>query len=63
MIDPDTGGIHTAHTSNPVPFVALGTPFDQLRSGGALADVAPTVLHLLGLDAPTEMTGRSLDRP
>lgn len=63
MIDPDTGGIHTAHTSNPVPFLALGTPFGPLRPGGALADVAPTVLHLLGLESPTEMTGRSLDRP
>jgi len=60
MIDPETGGPHTAHTSNPVPFVALNTGFTQLRSGGALGDVAPTILELLGLEQPAEMTGRSL---
>lgn len=62
MVDPVTGGPHTAHTTNPVPFVALGTPFPELRSGGALCDVAPTVLELLGLEQPPEMTGRSLSR-
>jgi 2,3-bisphosphoglycerate-independent phosphoglycerate mutase len=60
MVDPETGGPHTAHTTNPVPLVAVGTPSGPLRSGGALADVAPTVLSLLGLDQPPEMTGRSL---
>jgi 2,3-bisphosphoglycerate-independent phosphoglycerate mutase len=60
MVDPESGGPHTAHTTNPVPFVALWTPFKQLRSGGALADVAPTVLELLELEQPAEMTGRSL---
>lgn len=60
MVDPATGGPHTAHTSNPVPLVALGTPWPSLRTGGALCDVAPTVLSLLGLDQPSEMTGRTL---
>jgi 2,3-bisphosphoglycerate-independent phosphoglycerate mutase len=60
MVDPATGGPHTAHTTNPVPFVAIGTPFRALRRGGALRDVAPTILHLLGLEPPADMTGRSL---
>jgi len=60
MIDPATGGPHTAHTTNPVPLVAVGTPWRALRAGGALADVAPTLLDLLGLEPPPEMTGRSL---
>jgi 2,3-bisphosphoglycerate-independent phosphoglycerate mutase len=59
MVDPLTGGPHTAHTTNPVPVVAVGTPFRALR-GGALCDVAPTVLQLLDLEQPAEMTGRSL---
>ncbi|NOT08640.1 MAG: 2,3-bisphosphoglycerate-independent phosphoglycerate mutase [Gemmatimonadales bacterium] len=60
MIDPVTGGPHTAHTTNPVPFVAVNTPITRLRAGGALCDVAPTILGLLGLEAPAEMTGRAL---
>jgi 2,3-bisphosphoglycerate-independent phosphoglycerate mutase len=60
MVDPETGGPHTAHTTNPVPLVAVGTPFSTLRTGGALCDVAPTILSLLGLEQPSEMTGRSL---
>jgi 2,3-bisphosphoglycerate-independent phosphoglycerate mutase len=60
MVDPETGGPHTAHTTNPVPLVAVGTPYSTLRSGGALSDVAPTILDLLGLEQPAEMTGRSL---
>ncbi|MEZ4585223.1 MAG: 2,3-bisphosphoglycerate-independent phosphoglycerate mutase [Gemmatimonadales bacterium] len=60
MVDPDTGGPHTAHTTNPVPFVGVDVPAGTLRRGGALCDVAPTVLQLLGLDQPSEMTGRSL---
>ena len=62
MVDPVTGGPHTAHTTNPVPFVAVGTPIRALGSGGALSDVAPTVLELLGLEQPADMTGRSLSR-
>lgn len=61
MIDPTTDGPHTAHTTNPVPFLIVG---DQargpLRHGGALCDVGPTLLRTLGLDPPPEMTGRDL---
>src|ERR1041385_8479307 len=60
MIDPETGGPHTAHTSNPVPLVAVNTGLRRLRAGGALCDVAPTLLSLLGLEQPSEMTGRAL---
>jgi 2,3-bisphosphoglycerate-independent phosphoglycerate mutase len=60
MIDPVTGGVHTAHTTNPVPLVAVGTGANALRAGGSLRDVAPTVLRLLGLEPPPEMTGRDL---
>jgi 2,3-bisphosphoglycerate-independent phosphoglycerate mutase len=60
MIDPETGGPHTAHTTNPVPLVAIGTDMTTLRTGGALCDVAPTILELLGLDQPSAMTGRTL---
>jgi 2,3-bisphosphoglycerate-independent phosphoglycerate mutase len=60
MIDPATGGVHTAHTTNPVPIVAVGTDAASLRTGGSLRDVAPTVLGLLGIEQPGEMTGRDL---
>jgi 2,3-bisphosphoglycerate-independent phosphoglycerate mutase len=67
MIDPQTGGPHTAHTTNPVPtyLVAgpgLGLEKGQvtLRDGGRLADIAPTVLDLLGVEKAPEMTGESL---
>ena len=61
MIDPATGGPHTAHTTSPVPFVVLDPDGDRaLRSGGALRDVGPTVLNMLGLALPSEMTGRDL---
>jgi 2,3-bisphosphoglycerate-independent phosphoglycerate mutase len=60
MRDPVTGQPHTAHTVGPVPFVYVGERVVPLRSGGALRDVAPTVLDLLGLPVPAEMTGRSL---
>jgi 2,3-bisphosphoglycerate-independent phosphoglycerate mutase len=60
MIDPVTGGVHTAHTTNPVPLVAVGAQAASLRVGGSLRDVAPTVLRLLGLEPPSEMTGRDL---
>jgi 2,3-bisphosphoglycerate-independent phosphoglycerate mutase len=61
MIDPETGGPHTAHTNNPVPFILCDKQFKgTLREGGALEDVAPTVLELLGLEKSAEMTGRSL---
>jgi 2,3-bisphosphoglycerate-independent phosphoglycerate mutase len=60
MIDPATGGAHTAHTTNPVPFVALRAGTGTLRPGGALCDVGPTVLRLLGIEPPPQMTGRDL---
>ncbi|HJS24174.1 MAG TPA: 2,3-bisphosphoglycerate-independent phosphoglycerate mutase [Pyrinomonadaceae bacterium] len=62
MIDPTTGSPHTAHTTNPVPFHLIDEESIgmQLRSGGALEDVAPTLLGLLGLEKPSEMTGRDL---
>ncbi|MEM8787248.1 MAG: 2,3-bisphosphoglycerate-independent phosphoglycerate mutase [Pseudomonadota bacterium] len=65
MVDPETGGPHTAHTLNPVPVALLGGPAGgRLRSGGVLADLAPTVLELMGVPQPPEMTGRSLiERP
>src|SRR5581483_8627145 len=61
MIDPETGGPHTAHTSNPVPFIVVDPAGPMpLRSGGALCDVGPTLLTMLGLDKPVEMTGVDL---
>jgi 2,3-bisphosphoglycerate-independent phosphoglycerate mutase len=60
MIDPATGGVHTAHTTNPVPLVVVGAGAHSRRPGGSLRDVAPTVLGLLGLESPAEMTGRDL---
>jgi len=59
MIDPATGAPHTAHTTNPVPLV-LCEPNGRLRDGGALFDVAPTLIGLQGLSRPEEMTGRDL---
>ena len=59
MRDPDTGQPHTSHTVGPVPLVYVGRRA-TLRSGGALRDIAPTLLYLLGLPAPPEMTGRPL---
>lgn len=60
MIDPTTGGVHTAHTMNPVPLVAVRSSASSLRAGGSLRDVAPTVLGLMGIEPPPEMTGRDL---
>ncbi|MEP7381441.1 MAG: 2,3-bisphosphoglycerate-independent phosphoglycerate mutase [Gemmatimonadota bacterium] len=61
MIDPATGGPHTAHTTNPVPLVVLDPDGDRpMRAGGALCDVGPTILSMLGIEQPIEMTGRSL---
>ncbi len=58
MVDVD-GSPFTAHTTNPVPFCVVGYPC-ELREGGRLADIAPTMLHILGLEQPEEMTGESL---
>ena len=60
MIDPETGAPHTAHTLNPVPVALLGGPAGAMLHDGRLADLAPTLLELMGLEAPPEMTGASL---
>jgi 2,3-bisphosphoglycerate-independent phosphoglycerate mutase len=61
MRDPETGEPHTAHTLNPVPFVVINAPAAVRQvANGRLADVAPTLLSLLGLPQPAAMTGRSL---
>ena len=61
MIDPATGGPHTAHTTNPVPiWWVTRDPGGRRLRDGTLADLAPTILELLGLPIPEEMTGRSL---
>ncbi len=61
MIDPVTGGPHTYHTTNPVPFILLTEDGrTQLTPGGSLRDIAPTLLGVLGVQEPGEMTGRDL---
>jgi 2,3-bisphosphoglycerate-independent phosphoglycerate mutase len=60
MVDPATGGPHTAHTTNPVPVILVGGPPGASLRDGRLADLAPTLLELMGLDQPPEMTGQSL---
>jgi 2,3-bisphosphoglycerate-independent phosphoglycerate mutase len=62
MIDPATGGPHTAHTTNPVPLILVSEAGKSLglRSDGALQDISPTILGVLGIPQPKEMTGRSL---
>jgi 2,3-bisphosphoglycerate-independent phosphoglycerate mutase len=66
MIDPLTGGPHTAHTTNPVPFILVtdapkGTL--SLQPGGSLRDISPTILGLLKMERPKEMTGGNLMVP
>jgi 2,3-bisphosphoglycerate-independent phosphoglycerate mutase len=64
MRDPVTGQPHTAHTINPVPFFLIHEAAQgPLREGGALEDGGPTMLALLGLPRPDEMTGRDLREP
>jgi 2,3-bisphosphoglycerate-independent phosphoglycerate mutase len=60
MRDPDTGGPHTSHTTNPVPAILVGS--DGALSDGQLSDIAPTLLALMQLPQPVEMTGVSLLR-
>ncbi len=62
MIDPATGGPHTAHTTNPVPVIVYNAPGVHALADGRLADLAPTLLALMGLEQPPEMTGKSLLR-
>jgi 2,3-bisphosphoglycerate-independent phosphoglycerate mutase len=64
MADPVTGQPHTAHTTNPVPLILFDPAFKgRLRDGGTLADVAPTLLGMLEIRPPAEMTGRDLRVP
>ena len=65
MIDPATGGPHTAHTTNPVPFIVVAENSKQftLKAGGSLRDISPTILGMLGVDEPKEMTGEDLRVP
>jgi 2,3-bisphosphoglycerate-independent phosphoglycerate mutase len=62
LIDPVTGGPHTAHTTNPVPFIVVADNSNKftLKPGGSLRDISPTILGMLGLDEPKEMTGQDL---
>ena len=65
MIDPDTGGPHTAHTTNPVPFIVFSENAQQfaLKPNGSLRDISPTILGMLNLPEPKEMTGQDLRVP
>jgi 2,3-bisphosphoglycerate-independent phosphoglycerate mutase len=62
MIDPATGGPHTAHTTNPVPFIVIADDANQytLKPNGSLRDISPTLLGMMGLHEPKEMTGTDL---
>ena len=60
MVDPQTGGPHTAHTTNPVPVMLFGGPKGAKLREGRLSDLAPTILELMNLEKPAEMTGESL---
>jgi 2,3-bisphosphoglycerate-independent phosphoglycerate mutase len=62
MIDPGTGGPHTAHTTNPVPFIVIAEDANKytLKPNGSLRDISPTILGMLGLAEPVEMTGADL---
>ena len=61
LIDEETGEPFTAHTTNPVPFILVNAdPAYKLREGGCLADIAPTLIELMGMQQPEEMTGKSL---
>ena len=63
MRDPETGQPHTAHTANPVPLVYVGERRARFVQGpGALCDIAPTLLTIMGLEPPEEMSGQSLLR-
>ena len=60
MIDPVTKAPHTYHTTNPVPFLYVGPDETPLRPNGALQDIAPTILGVLGIEPPKEMKGKDL---
>ena len=61
LVDYETGAPFTAHTTNPVPFILVNAdPAYTLREGGCLADIVPTLIELMGMKQPEEMTGKSL---
>ena len=61
LIDYETGEPYTAHTTNPVPFILVNyDPAYTLREGGCLADIAPTLIEMMRMEQPAEMTGKSL---
>ena len=62
MVDPATGGPHTAHTTNPVPLIMVAENSSRvaLRKDGSLQDISPTMLGMLGIPQPKEMTGKDL---
>ena len=61
LIDYETGEPYTAHITNPVPFILVNyDPAYTLREGGCLADIAPTLIEMMGMEQPKEMTGKSL---
>ena len=62
MVDPETGAPFTAHTTNPVPLIVVSNRFKniKLRNDGKLADITPTMLNMLEVEKPAEMTGESL---
>ncbi len=60
MLDPLSGQAHTAHTSEPVPLVYIGRNAKPSGIKGTLSDIAPTLLYLMDLDTPVEMTGKPL---
>lgn len=62
MFDPESNQAHTQHTTDKVPLVYVGNDHVSIREGGALRDIAPTLLAMMGLQAPSEMTGTTLLR-
>ncbi|HYP15373.1 MAG TPA: 2,3-bisphosphoglycerate-independent phosphoglycerate mutase [Bryobacteraceae bacterium] len=60
MVDPVTKGPHTYHTTNPVPFLLISEERQELRNNGALQDISPTILGVMGLDQPKDMSGQDL---
>ena len=60
MTDPESGQLHTSHTIGPVPLLYTGPRKVSLKDDGSLCDIAPTLLKLMGMDQPKEMTGHNL---
>jgi 2,3-bisphosphoglycerate-independent phosphoglycerate mutase len=60
MVDPKTGKPHTQHSNHPVPCLVIDDEVESLREGGNLSAIAPTVLQLMGISQPADMTGSSV---